>query len=223
MSRLAVLAVIVAAATATVAVGCGATVTGDPGTENNNGGNNGGGGRRLAVAVGGGGGGGGGGGLSPDGGISGAAPDAPPSGGADAGGSTLSPHTFLDRVGEKECNEAFKCEDEFPGTQTQFDDDWGTSTTDCYSLADTDLEGAATQEEVAKGNIAYDPDAAEQCLEGMTYGSCSNFFQNGASFPDICAQALVGTATKGQPCVVDYDCEGDLLCSQNTGTCVTTN
>jgi hypothetical protein len=141
--------------------------------------------------------------------------------GSDSGsgttGNTLDAQTFLHDIGEHLCNEAFKCAGEFPGSGGDFSDLWGASKNACYAILDAYYQVDGVADEVTSGNIAYDPGAALDCIASITYGSCSNFWQNGAGFGASCAQALVGSADAGEACVVDFDCSGQLLCHQ--GVC----
>lgn len=136
--------------------------------------------------------------------------------GSDTTTNTLAADTFLHDIGEHLCNEAFKCAGEFPGSGGDFADLWGASKNACYAIMDAYYEIDGVADEVTNGNIAYDPDAAVDCLASITYGSCSNFWQNGASFGASCGQALAGSANAGDACVVDFDCSGQLLCHQHT-------
>jgi hypothetical protein len=148
----------------------------------------------------------------------------------DAGTSTTEPDAavqqtgardFLHEAGVQQCDEAYTCKSSYPGTSTQFKTDWGTSKSNCYDVLDAYYEVTAVQTEVDAGKSVFDPTSAASCLAGITFGSCSTFWQNGAVFPSVCDNVFTGTVPKGSPCVVDEDCQGALACGTHN-TCVTT-
>jgi hypothetical protein len=139
----------------------------------------------------------------------------------DAPAQQAEARAFLHEAGVKQCDEAYKCESSYPGTQSQFETDWGTSQTNCYDVLDAYYAVTAVQAEVDAGKSVFDASSAAQCLAGITYGSCSTFWQNGAVFPTVCDNVFTGTVPKGGACVVDEDCQGALACGTHN-TCVTT-
>src|SRR5690242_8229335 len=79
---------------------------------------------------------------------------------------------------------------------------------------------AQVKTEISAGKILYDGDAAAQCLAGITFGTCADFWQNGGSEPAACDTTLQGTIADGGSCVVDYDCQNvQSICDPSTQTC----
>jgi hypothetical protein len=147
-------------------------------------------------------------------------PDGPPGG---DGGTGPTATEFLQAMAGKDCTEAFMCMSSFVPATTgdTFADEWGASVTDC-SNDPTDLSNDANVEsEIIKGNIVFDAAEAATCLAGITYGTCTDFWTNGAMYPTACNDALYGLVADGGACVTDYDCAGtdttDSVCT--TGKC----
>src|SRR5256885_16009651 len=79
---------------------------------------------------------------------------------------------------------------------------------------------AQVEAEITAGKIHFDGAAAAQCVAGITFGACSDFWTNGPNAPAACATAMVGTVADGGACVVDYDCStATSICDATAHTC----
>lgn len=137
----------------------GATPTGGgTGTGGGNGGGTGGGGGGTGGGTGGGGG----------------------SGSGSGGGGGMTATQYLAAMDMKMCDEAFSCQSSFPTTQgATFAQEWGSSAQQCYSDSATYEMPAQVESEISAGKIKYDASAAAQCISGIAFGACSDFWTNG--------------------------------------------
>lgn len=135
-------------------------------------------------------------------------------GGSNTGGGSISATDYLTRMDKQYCDEAFTCQASFPAmTGETFADDFGASAQDCYADAAAYEMATVVESEIAAGKIHFDGAAAAQCIAGITFGACSDFWANGGSYPAACDTAMVGTIADGGACVVDYDCSNvDSIC-----------
>ena len=135
-------------------------------------------------------------------------------------GTSLTPSSFLTKLGDNECDEAFMCRASFPATSNHhFEDDWGSTTDECYAGAADYFMPAGVEASVAAGKIKFDASAAKSCLAGIDYGSCSHFWKQGPDYPSACGSALVGTVPEGGDCASDFECTGDDVCDSTAETC----
>ncbi len=132
----------------------------------------------------------------------------------------LTPSTFLTKLGDSECDEAFSCRASFPsGGSQHFEDEWGSSTDECYAgVADYFMPGDV-EADVAIGRIVFDAAAARTCLQNIDYGSCSQFWQHGPQYPSACSTALQGTLQQGDACTNDFECAGENVCDPDSQEC----
>jgi hypothetical protein len=146
-----------------------------------------------------------------------------PGGGGDpgGGGTGMTATQFLTQMEMKYCDEAFACQASFPTDQgVTFADAFGSSASQCYSdYAAYDMP-AQVEAEITAGKIHFDASAGAACVAGIQFGACSDFWQNGGTYPAACDTALVGTVADGGACVVDYDCAtGESVCDPTAHTC----
>ena len=135
-------------------------------------------------------------------------------------GTSLTPSTFLTKLGNNECDEAFTCRASFPSSSNHhFEDEWGSTTDECYAGAAAYFMPADVEASVAAGKIKFDAGAAKACLSGIDYGSCSQFWQHGPQYPSACGSALVGTIADGGDCSNDFECAGDDVCDSTDAVC----
>ena len=66
--------------------------------------------------------------------------------------------------------------------------------------------GVDEQQQIVAGKITFNPADAASCIAGITFGTCTEFWQTGGNFPQACATALVGTVADGGACVTHIDC-----------------
>jgi hypothetical protein len=103
------------------------------------------------------------------------------------------------------CNAAFACKATYPGTATQFATYFGSSTADCYQLAQSYDLPVVIDADVASGEIHFDPIKGAACLAGLAY-DCATYWQQGLTNQTTCSMAMVGTIADGGVCHVDWDC-----------------
>jgi hypothetical protein len=129
------------------------------------------------------------------------------SGSGDGTGTGMTATKFLDEMGHKFCDEAFTCKANFPTDQgVTFDQAFGTSAMQCYTDSLAADQPMLVEQEITAGKIKFNAADASTCLAGITFSTCSDFWQNGGTMPAACDTALVGTVADGAACVVDFDC-----------------
>ncbi len=181
---------------------CGASIGGEPaavtGDDDGGGGHDGGGGPGGGGPVDAGADGGGGG---QDAGEPASTPDA-------AAPAAIDAPTFLDGYVGGFCTEAFSCKASFPATsQTgSFSDNFGTSVSQCTTGSEAALGASHVPGDISNGKIAYDGVAAAACLAGIDYGTCTNFWATGGTYPAACGQAVVGSVATGGTCNSAFEC-----------------
>lgn len=145
-----------------------------------------------------------------------------PPGGGGGGGGSMTATQYLTQMEMKFCDEAFTCKASFPTTQgVTFDQEFGTSASQCYSDGAAQDMPAQVEAEITAGKIHYDAAAAQACVTGLMFGACTDFWNGtGGTFPAECSTALVGTVADGGACVVDYDCSSAAsVCDPTNHTC----
>lgn len=164
----------------------------------------------------GGGDGGGGGGGSGDGTGSGSGTG---TGGGGGGGMTAS--TFLDEMNKKFCDQSFTCKASFPSDWgITFDQAFGASASECYAQAAQDVPAAQVEAQIAAGKITFNAADAAACVAGVTFGTCTEFWQQGPQLPAACDTALVGTVADGGACVTHIDCANpNSYCDETSNKC----
>lgn len=145
-------------------------------------------------------------------------------GGSDDPGSAdpITVDAFLQQMAKVDCDEAFACKASFPtdagGT---FDELYGSTATDCYAMANMYNDPVKVASEITAGKIHFDGSAAATCVAGITFGTCTEYWDDGGDYPAACDGAISGTIADGSACVVDYDCSNvDSYCTE-AGTCGT--
>jgi hypothetical protein len=128
------------------------------------------------------------------------------------GGGALTPQAFLGQLITKDCEKAFACRAEFPATEGTFDDEWGTSVSDCVESDDDYASRSEIAAGITAGHIKYDADIAANCLANLAYpASCPAFFAD-YDWPDSCYDALAGQVADGGSCTTGWDCGPDSDC-----------
>jgi hypothetical protein len=139
-----------------------------------------------------------------------------------SGGGSMTATQYLAAMDMKYCDEAFTCQASFPTTTGDtFADEFGASASECYSDSAAYEMPAQVEAEITAGKIHYDAAAAQACVSGLTFGSCTDFWNGtGGTVPTECDTALVGTVADGGACVVDYDCSNvESVCDPTAHTC----
>lgn len=156
--------------------------------------------------TGGGGGGGGGGGSG---------------GGGGGGGSSISATDFLAQMAQKYCGEAFMCKASFPtDAGVTFDQAFGASAQACVADSAMYDMPAQVEAQITAGKIKYNGSDAAACVAGVTFPACTEFWQNGPTFPAACATAMVGTVADGGACITSYECSAATsYCDATTKKC----
>lgn len=127
--------------------------------------------------------------------------------GTNTGGGGITATQFLTQLDQKDCDEGFACMASFPTTTgNTFADEFGTSVQDCYAQAASNEMASTVESEITAGKIQFDPAAAAACVASIMYGTCADYWANGAMEASACDTAMVGTVADGGACVVDYDC-----------------
>src|SRR5262249_31372239 len=98
-------------------------------------------------------------------------------GGDDGGGGGLAPPEVIRQLITKDCEKAFACKAEFPATEGTFDDEWGTTLTDCVEDDDDYAARSQIAASIMAGHIRYDANIAANCLANLAYpATCPAFF-----------------------------------------------
>jgi hypothetical protein len=139
--------------------------------------------------------------LGPDAGSAGV------TGPADAAPGVTTATSFIAQYGDKQCDEAFACESSDPAGASDFATNWGTSVANCYADAQTFFNPTKIERDILAGRVTFDPIAAAECLAGIVFGTCANFWQTFGTYPDACNTALVGSVAVGGGCVSDFECQ----------------
>lgn len=98
-----------------------------------------------------------------------------------------------------------------------------TAYEDCAKVGAERLRQAgldALSEAVDDGRVEYHPEKVPGCLEAVRTRACDELDVRGL---EECEAAVTGTAAEGEPCSLNEECEGSLICEtaeQCPGTCV---
>jgi hypothetical protein len=73
------------------------------------------------------------------------------------------------------------------------------------------------EERITAGTIKFTAADASDCLAGITFPACQQYWQDGPTMPDSCFTALVGTVADGGACMIDYECASETsICDAST-------
>lgn len=128
---------------------------------------------------------------------------------------------FLDKLGHKDCDQAFTCKTSFPTDWgITFDEAFGATASECYAGWLDGWDPAQVEKQINAGTIKWNVADANDCIAGMTFGTCTEYWQDGPQMPDSCSTALYGTIADGQACVVDLECASDTsFCDETSRVC----
>jgi hypothetical protein len=137
------------------------------------------------------------------------------------GTSELTPSKFFDEMGHKLCDHAHSCRASFPVNDWEsFEDYWADTPDQCYPQFLAVYEPAELEQAFKAGTIKFTVADATTCLAGITFGTCSEFWDDGASMPAACDTAVIGTVQDGGACVIDLECANESsYCDASTDTC----
>jgi hypothetical protein len=134
--------------------------------------------------------------------------DMPP--GDDGPSDGSGPAGFVTSFAQAECAEAHECRASFPtDAGVTFEQVFGATLAECETIALAYYDPDAVRMAVQNGTIEYDRDAAQDCLQNLTWGTCTQFWGGQSPLPASCGMALVGTVANGGACVVDFECSSD--------------
>jgi len=155
--------------------------------------------------------------------------------GGGGGGFSSASDAFHESI-HSSCQKAFDCMGEYDAAMhnnTAFADSYGSSVDDCVTQTNaliTQFYGATFFDDldaaVDAGNITFNGDDAQTCLDAGSAESCDAFFgQNGATedLPPECDTAFVGTVADGDACEItgtSFECSADgSTCDSTSMTC----
>ncbi|HUS32112.1 MAG TPA: hypothetical protein VMZ53_26615 [Kofleriaceae bacterium] len=141
-------------------------------------------------------------------------------GGAESGNTTTTPTGYLSQIADIYCSESFTCRADFPPDRGYtFEAQWGASENECVNRLLTGWNPAAIENEIAKGRAMYDGAAGIACLNGVTFGSCSDYWTSGIQWAEACYHVIIGLVPAGGACENMYACASQ-SCNATTHTCL---
>jgi len=107
-----------------------------------------------------------------------------------------------------DCAKGHECRDSYPGTQADFEYDYGTSVTDCTTeLEDPEFAAtvAAYEDAAANGRLTYDAAKAKTCFDAWAAQACAPYW-NGDDPSPTCDMIFKGTIPTGGACTIPDEC-----------------
>jgi hypothetical protein len=145
-----------------------------------------------------------------------------PNNGSGSGGTeqtTITPLGYLEEIARIHCEQAFACRASFPADLGYtFEAQWGTSATQCQADLLLAWSASAIESEIAKGRAEFDGAAARDCLAGVAFGACTEYWMRGIEWAESCYHVIVGKVGSGGACDMDYACTSS-WCDLTTHTC----
>lgn len=130
------------------------------------------------------------------------------------------PAGFITEFASSECMEAHACKASFPtDAGVTFESVYGATESACETMALDYYQPDAVRTAVQNGTITFDRDAATQCLAGLDWGTCAQFWDGSSPLPPACGEALVGTVATGGQCDIDLECASDADWCGDSGAC----
>ena len=150
-----------------------------------------------------------------------------PAGGGDGSGSgngssstTTTPTGYLTQIAGIYCTESFTCQADFPPDRGYtFEAQWGASEDACVQQLLAAWNPAAIETEIAKGRAMYDGAAGVECLQGVTFGTCADYWASGIHWADACYHVIIGLVQAGGACDNIYACASQ-SCDMTTHLCM---
>lgn len=142
------------------------------------------------------------------------------SGGGSGGGepTTMTLSQYFDKIAAVHCEQAFSCRDSYPVDRGAFEDTWTSTVPECEAMLIGAWNPAQVETEIAKGRITYDGAAAVDCLQGVTFAACPDYWNRGIEWAESCYHVVVGQVQVGGACENDYSCT-TFYCDPIAKTC----
>jgi hypothetical protein len=118
------------------------------------------------------------------------------------------------------CGKAFECEGTFPGTPTEFTDQFGADEAACITMYTGLIADQVSLYEasVDAGRIAFDNADGQACLAAQAALACDAYW-DAPSAPE-CDTTFIGQVADGDACTIPDDCASDVSgCDGTTMTC----
>jgi hypothetical protein len=133
---------------------------------------------------------------------------------------TTTPTGYLEKIAGIYCEESFTCRASFPPDRGYtFEAQWGNTDAECRQKLITAWNPPEIEREIAKGRVTYDSGAARSCLDGVTFGSCPDYWSRGIEWAEACYHVLVGSVPSGGQCDIDYSC-ASFACDKTLHQCM---
>lgn len=140
--------------------------------------------------------------------------------GGGGGSSPLSIRGAWETYVRVDCAKGFDCRDSYPGTQAEFEYDYGVSVADCTTELQTtefnDTVGAY-EDAAANGRLTYDAAKARTCFDAWAAQACAPYW-NGDDPSPACDMIFKGTLATGATCTIPDECIS-LTCTVPQMTC----
>ncbi|HTL38796.1 MAG TPA: hypothetical protein VL326_36950 [Kofleriaceae bacterium] len=142
------------------------------------------------------------------------------SGGEHGNDTTTTATGYLTQIAGVYCSESFTCRADFPLDRGYtFEAQWGNSEDECTTRLLDGWNPAAIETEIAKGRAEYDGSAGIACLNGVTFGTCGDYWTAGIHWADACYHVIKGLVPAGGACDNAYACVSQ-QCDAVAHTCL---
>lgn len=122
-------------------------------------------------------------------------------------GGSLSAKDAVTQAIQKTCQKAFQCMSSYPSNAgTSFQQQYGTSESDCENRFGALADASAIQASVDAGRIKYSSANAQTCLDAYSSMTCTQFWNGGGTVPAECNMIFSGSVADGGKCTLDEDC-----------------
>jgi hypothetical protein len=117
-----------------------------------------------------------------------------------------------------DCAKGHECRAEYPGTQADFEFDYGASVAECTSdIQSPEFEAAvsAYEEAAAAGRLSYDAAKAKTCFDAWAAQGCGPYWLGTDPSP-VCDEIFKGTVATGGACTIPDECVSATCTDQMT-------
>jgi hypothetical protein len=119
----------------------------------------------------------------------------------------VTPTGYLESIAQIYCDQSFQCRTSFPtDLGYTFEAQWGTSISECTAGLLDAWAPVSIETEIAKGRVVFDGAAAVDCLNGVTFAACPEYWNRGIEWAESCYHVMVGRVPSGGACELDYAC-----------------